>query len=51
MLSRSRGVDPKSFKAKVEAVKINEKWYVGDFGSGNSSSSSSSQTLRPQTPS
>ncbi|MCX4725771.1 hypothetical protein [Streptomyces sp. NBC_01306] len=54
MLSRSHGVDPKSFKAKVEAVKINEKWYVGDFGSGSGSGSgsgNSSQTLRPQTPS
>ncbi|MEE4595293.1 hypothetical protein V2J94_25985 [Streptomyces sp. DSM 41524] len=43
MLSRSHGVDPKSFTAKVETAKVNGKWYIGDFDmdSGN-------QTLRPQ---
>lgn len=31
MLSRSKGVDPKEFTAKVEAEKVDGKWYVGDF--------------------
>ncbi|MEU7044536.1 hypothetical protein AB0A77_26225 [Streptomyces varsoviensis] len=31
MLSLSTGVDPKTFSAKVEADKINGRWYVGDF--------------------
>ncbi|MFG2228323.1 hypothetical protein [Streptomyces sp. NPDC048644] len=43
MLSRSHGVDPKSFTAKVETEKINGKWYIGDFDMD-----SGHQTLRPQ---
>ncbi|WP_327296894.1 MULTISPECIES: hypothetical protein [unclassified Streptomyces] len=46
MLSRSHGVDPKSFKPKMKAVKINEKWYMSDFDDN-----SGTQTLHPQTPS
>ncbi|GAA0952424.1 hypothetical protein GCM10009578_039150 [Streptomyces rhizosphaericus] len=43
MLSRSHGVDPKSFTAKVETAKVNGKWYIGDFDMD-----SGHQTLRPQ---
>ncbi|MEV0282390.1 hypothetical protein AB0I22_39365 [Streptomyces sp. NPDC050610] len=39
ILDASKGVNPKSFSAKVEAEKLDGKWYVGDFdlnaGSGN----------------
>ncbi|MGW8379251.1 hypothetical protein [Streptomyces sp. ODS28] len=31
ILSRSKGVDPKSFTAKVKTVKIDDKWYVDNF--------------------
>lgn len=47
MLSRSHGVDPKSFTFKTEADKIKGKWYVGDSGSDPGSGT---QTLKPQTP-
>ncbi len=31
ILDNSKGVNPKSFSAKVEAQKLDGKWYVGDF--------------------
>ncbi|WP_199931078.1 hypothetical protein [Streptomyces sp. CB02923] len=43
MLSRSHGVDPKSFTAKVETDKVDGKWYVGDFDLDVGH-----QTLRPK---
>ncbi|MFD7667434.1 hypothetical protein [Streptomyces sp. NPDC059788] len=43
MLSRSHGVDPKSFTAKVKAAKVDGKWYVSDFDLD-----SGHQTLRPK---
>ncbi|MGW7517714.1 hypothetical protein ACWGJ2_19195 [Streptomyces sp. NPDC054796] len=43
MLSRSHGIDPKSFTAKVNTEKIDGKWYIGDFDMD-----SGHQTLRPQ---
>ncbi|MFE7119737.1 hypothetical protein ACFU99_30405 [Streptomyces sp. NPDC057654] len=39
ILDAAKGVNPKSFSAKVEAEKLKGKWYVGDFdlnaGTGN----------------
>jgi len=46
LLSRSHGIDPKSFTAKVKTDKIDGKWYVGDFDIN--SGSGSNQTLQPQ---
>lgn len=43
ILSGSHGVDPESFTAKVEADKVDGKWYVGDFDMDIGH-----QTLRPQ---
>ncbi|MFD7922048.1 hypothetical protein ACFV3R_22815 [Streptomyces sp. NPDC059740] len=43
MLSRSHGVNPKDFSAKVKTAKVNGKWYIGDFDLD-----SGHQTLRPQ---
>lgn len=43
ILSRSHGVDQKSFRARLETDKINGKWYVGDFDMD-----AGDQTLSPQ---
>ncbi|MFF1693384.1 hypothetical protein ACFVXC_07140 [Streptomyces sp. NPDC058257] len=54
MLSRSHGVDAKSFTAKVQTAKVDGKWYVGDFdinvGNSGSGSGSGNKTLQPQQP-
>ena len=45
LLAGSKGVDPKSFTAKVKTNKIDGKWYIGDFNMDMGH-----QTLRPKKP-
>ncbi|WP_030905779.1 hypothetical protein [Streptomyces sp. NRRL F-5126] len=44
LVSRSKGVETKSFRAKAKADRIDGKWYIGDFDMG----SSGSQTIQPK---
>ncbi|MGW5866211.1 hypothetical protein ACWFRJ_28955 [Streptomyces sp. NPDC055239] len=46
ILSGSHGIDEKSFTAKVQAAKIDGKWYVGDFDIDIGGK----QTLQPKDP-
>jgi hypothetical protein len=45
LVSHTKGVETKSFRAKAEADRIDGKWYIGDFDMG---SSNQTQTLQPK---